>query len=351
LRTVFDLAKKKKDILRLEVLTQEKDFWKDTKRAAEISEELAGLKEEIEFWENIDKELKELEELNSVSEGDEKIQKEIEQKLKELEGKFKKEEFKVLFSGIYDKKNAVLSIYSGAGGTEAQDWANMLLRMYSRYAKSHKFKAKILDTSYGQEAGIKSATVEISGAYAYGYLKGENGVHRLVRLSPFNADNLRHTSFALVEILPDISEDISKEIEIKPDELKIDTFRSSGPGGQNVNMRSTAIRITHLPSKIVVSCQSERSQAQNRERAMKLLYTKLYQKKLQEKQKEKADIRGILPSAEWGSQIRSYVLHPYKMVKDHRTDIESQDPESVLSGDLDKFIEAELKSQKSKVQS
>lgn len=337
------MAKKKKDILRLEALTQEKDFWKDTKRAREISEELAGLKEEIKFWENIDKELKELEELNGISEGDEKIQKEIEQKLKELEEKFKKEEFKVLFSGIYDKKNAILSIYSGAGGTEAQDWANMLLRMYSRYAESHKFKAKILDITSGQEAGIKSAVLEIDGAYAYGYLKGENGVHCLVRLSPFNADNLRHTSFALVEVLPEISEDVSKEIEIKPDELKIDTFRSSGPGGQNVNMRSTAVRITHLPSKIVVSCQSERSQAQNRERAMKLLFTKIYQKKLQEKQKEKADIRGILPSAEWGSQIRSYVLHPYKMVKDHRTEVESSNPDEVLDGKLDEFIEAELK--------
>lgn len=343
MRTVFDFAKKKKDILRLEDLTQEKDFWKDTKRAAEISEELAGLKEEIEFWGNINKELKELEELNSISECDKKLQKEIEKKLESLEEEFKKEEFKTLFAGKYDKKNAILSIYSGAGGTEAQDWANMLLRMYSRYAESHKFKAKILDIGYGQEAGIKSATMEISGAYAYGYLKGENGVHRLVRLSPFNADNLRHTSFALVEILPDISEDVSKEIEIKPDELKIDTFRSSGPGGQNVNMRSTAIRITHLPSKIMASCQSERSQGQNRERAMKLLYTKLYQKKLQEKQKERADIRGILPSAEWGSQIRSYVLHPYKMVKDHRTEAESSNPDAVLDGKLDEFIEAELK--------
>ena len=219
----------------------------------------------------------------------------------------------------------------------------MLLRMYSRYAESHKFKAKILDISYGQEAGIKSAVLEIDGPYVYGYLKGENGVHRLVRLSPFNADNLRHTSFALIEVLPEISEDIKKNIEIKPEDLKIDTFRSSGPGGQNVNMRSTAVRLTHLPSKIVVSCQSERSQAQNRERAMKLLYTKLYQKKLQEKQKEKADLRGILPSAEWGSQIRSYVLHPYKMVKDHRTGVESSNPDEVLDGKLDEFIEAELK--------
>jgi peptide chain release factor 2 len=237
----------------------------------------------------------------------------------------------------------VISIYSGAGGTEAQDWANMLLRMYSRYAESHNLKYKLIDISYGQEAGIKSAVLEVSGEYAYGYLKGENGVHRLVRLSPFNADNLRHTSFALVEVLPEISEEVKKEVEIKPDELKMDTFRSSGPGGQNVNMRSTAVRLTHLPTKIVVACQSERSQAQNREKALKLLYTKIYQRKLQEKEKQKKELRGILPSAEWGSQIRSYVLHPYKMVKDHRTEIESSNPDKVLDGDLDKFIEAELK--------
>jgi peptide chain release factor 2 len=337
------LGGKKKKISQLEELTQEKDFWKDTKRAGKISEELADLKEEIKFWNDIDKELSGLTEIVEMGEIDGGLKNEIEEKLKDLEEKFKKEEFKALFSGKYDNKNAILSIYSGAGGTEAQDWANMLLRMYSRYTEAHKFKIKILDINYGQEAGIKSTTIEVSGSYAYGHLKGENGVHRLVRLSPFNADNLRHTSFALVEILPDISEDISKEVEVKPDELKIDTFRSSGPGGQNVNMRSTAIRISHLPTGIVVSCQSERSQAQNKERALRLLYTKLYQKKIQEKEKEKSELRGELPSAEWGSQIRSYVLHPYKMVKDHRTDVETSDAEEVLGGNLDKFIEAELK--------
>lgn len=281
-----------------------------------------------------------------LSEEDQKLQKEIEEKLKNLEEKFKKQEFKALFSGKYDRKDAILSVYSGAGGTEAQDWADMLLRMYTRYAETRNFKVKVLDINSGQEAGIKSATVEISGFYAYGYLKKENGVHRLVRLSPFNADNLRHTSFALVEILPEISEDVDiRQLakEIKDDDLKIDTFRSSGPGGQNVNMRSTAIRITHLPTKIVAACQSERSQAQNKERALKLLYTKLYQKKLQETEKEKAELRGSLPSVEWGSQIRSYVLHPYKMVKDHRTKVETKDPEKVLDGGLDEFIEASLR--------
>lgn len=278
-----------------------------------------------------------------ISTGDEKFTKELEKKFESLQKKFQEEEIKVLFWGKYDSKNAVISVYSGAGGTEAQDWANMLLRMYSRYAENHHLKTRLIDINFGQEAGIKNAVIEIDGKFAYGYLKHENGVHRLVRLSPFNADNLRHTSFALVEVLPEIAEDVEKEIEIKPEDLRIDTFRSSGPGGQNVNMRSTAVRITHLPTNIVVSCQSERSQAQNRERAMKLLYIKIYQRKLQEKKKEKSEIRGELPSAEWGSQIRSYVLHPYKMVKDHRTDVETSDAEGVLDGNLDKFIEAEIR--------
>ena len=346
MRTVFDLDKKQKRIIELETLTQEKDFWKDQKRAAEISEELAELKEQVDFWKAIGKEIDELVEMVELAGMDDDLQKELEKKVKDLEERFSKAELKTFFSGKYDKKNAVLTVYSGAGGIEAQDWAEMLLRMYSRYAEKHNFKVKILDSNRGQEAGIKNATIEITGPYAYGYLKGENGVHRLVRLSPFNADNLRHTSFALIEILPEISEDIGiRQLakEIKSDDLKIDTFRASGPGGQNVNMRSTAVRITHLPTKIVVSCQSERSQAQNRERAMKLLYTKLYQKKIKEKEEQKAEMRGELPSAEWGSQIRSYVLHPYKMVKDHRTEIETSDAEGVLDGELDEFITAELR--------
>jgi len=297
------------------------------------------LVEEVSFWENIEKEIRELEELNKLE--DKELQKEIEEKLKTLEDSFSKQEIKALFSGKYDRNNAVISIYSGAGGTEAQDWAEMLLRMYTRYAERNKLKFKVLDITKGNEAGIKSGVIEVSGSYAYGYLKGENGVHRLVRLSPFNADNLRHTSFALVEVLPEI--DVKEEVEIKEDDLKIDTFRSSGPGGQNVNMRSTAVRLTHLPSKLTASCQSERSQAQNKEKALKLLYTKLYQKKLMEKEKEKKEIRGDLASAEWGSQIRSYVLHPYKMVKDHRTNVEVSNPEQVLDGDLEEFINAEIR--------
>jgi len=327
----------------LEEITQKGDFWKNTKEAAKISEELAELKKQVDFWGNIENEIKEMDELLKIVGDDEGLKTELEDKLKSLERKFFEEEIKVLFSGKYDNRNAIISIYSGAGGTEAQDWANMLLRMYGRYAENHNFKSRLIDVSYGQEAGIKNAILEIDASYAYGYLKGENGVHRLVRLSPFNAENLRHTSFALVEVLPEISEDIGKEVEIKSEDLKIDTFRSSGPGGQNVNKRSTAVRITHLPTNVIVSCQSERSQAQNKEQAMKVLYTKVYQKKLQEKKKEKSEIRGELPSAEWGSQIRSYVLHPYKMVKDHRTECESSNPEAVLDGKLDEFIEAEIR--------
>jgi peptide chain release factor 2 len=327
----------------LEALTQKENFWKNSQRAGKINQELSDLKQEIKLWINIECELFELSEIFELSENDKSLQKEIEEKLILIEEKFKKEEFKAFFSGKYDNKNAIVSIYSGAGGTEAQDWANMLLRMYSRYAEKHNLKSKLIDINLGQEAGIKNAILEIDGKYAYGYLRGENGVHRLVRQSPFNADNLRHTSFALVEVLPEIGGDVEKEIKIKPEDLKMDTFRSSGPGGQNVNMRSTAVRITHLPTKLVIACQSERSQAQNKEQAMKILYTKIYQKKLQEATEAKKEIRGELPSVEWGSQIRSYVLHPYKMVKDHRTNIEISDPDAVLDGGLDAFIDAEIR--------
>jgi len=327
----------------LEALTQKENFWKNSQRAGKINQELSDLKQEIKLWINIECELFELSEIFELSENDKSLQKEIEEKLILIEEKFKKEEFKAFFSGKYDNKNAIVSIYSGAGGTEAQDWANMLLRMYSRYAEKHNLKSKLIDINLGQEAGIKNAILEIDGKYAYGYLRGENGVHRLVRQSPFNADNLRHTSFALVEVLPEIGGDVEKEIKIKPEDLKMDTFRSSGPGGQNVNMRSTAVRITHLSTKLVIACQSERSQAQNKEQAMKILYTKIYQKKLQEATEAKKEIRGELPSVEWGSQIRSYVLHPYKMVKDHRTNIEISDPDAVLDGGLDPFIDAEIR--------
>lgn len=271
------------------------------------------------------------------------------QELKELQEKIEKEETRVFLSGKYDKRNTIMTIYSGAGGIDAQDWAEMLLRMYLRYAERQKFKARVVHITAGQEAGIKNATLEIKGPYAYGYLKGEAGVHRLVRLSPFNADNLRHTSFAKVEVLPEFPE--ISEIKLEPEDLKIDTYRASGPGGQYVNKTESAVRITHLPTGVVAACQSERLQGENKKRALKLLQIKLFQRKIREQEKEKKKLKGKPLEVGWGNQIRSYVLHPYKMVKDLRTGTESSEPEKVLDGDLDSFIQAELRGPKLKVQS
>jgi len=337
------------------------DFWQNQQRVKDISQELNDLKEEKERWEKIEKELADLNELSDLlgaeskqsvtkslpapfKEEEQDLEKELEKKYFELERIIAKEELKTFFSGKYDRNDALLTIMSGAGGTEAQDWAQMLLRMYTRYGERHNFEVKVLHIHEGQEAGIKNATLEFCGPYAYGCLKGEAGVHRLVRLSPFNANNLRHTSFALVEVLPEFDE--LPDIKIDPKDLKIDTYRSSGPGGQNVNKVETAVRLTHEPSGIVVACQSERSQAANKEKAMKMLLSKLYHLQQQQLQEEKNKIRAGQKvsegTAEWGGQIRSYVLHPYKMVKDLRTGIESRQPEKVLDGELDEFIEAEI---------
>jgi len=337
------LAKKKQKIIQLEILTAEPNFWQDQEKAKNISQELSDLKEEISLWDMIEQEMKDLLEMMKLIEEkkDEDLEREIAEKYKQLERKFRQEEIKVFLGGQYDRHNAYLSIYAGAGGTEAQDWAEMLSRMYSRYAEKKGWKAQIVEISYGQEAGIKSAVIEIKGKFAYGYLKKEAGVHRLVRLSPFNANNLRHTSFALVEILPEVVE--AAEVEINPIDLRVDTYRSSGPGGQNVNKVESAVRITHLPTNIVVSCQIERSQAKNKERAMKMLKNKLHQYQQAKNEEEKAKLKGERPQAAWGNQIRSYVLHPYKMVKDLRTNIESKQPEEILDGDLDEFIEAEIR--------
>lgn len=242
--------------------------------------------------------------------------------------------------GKYDKHNAILSIYAGAGGVDAQDWVEMLLRMYLKYCQNQKWPAQVLQIKEGKEAGLKNVTLLVEKDYAYGYLKGEAGVHRLVRLSPFNAAHLRQTSFALVEVLPELTE--IKEINIRPEDLKIDTYRASGPGGQYVNKTESAVRITHLPTGLVVACQSERLQGENKKKAMKLLYSKLHQYLLKNKEKEKRELKDQSLAIEWGNQIRSYVLHPYKMVKDHRTGVKSSDPEKVLDGKLDKFIEVEV---------
>lgn len=317
-------------------------FWDDAQGAALILKELESLRNEVARVEEAEKKTKELQELIEIMEDvslDE--QADIEKQYEALEKEIHEMEFYALLGGEYDRSDVIMAIHAGAGGVDAQDWAEMLMRMYLRWAEKKNFVVKVVEESRGGEAGIKSVTIEIEGAYAYGYLKSEAGVHRLVRLSPFNSDNLRQTSFALVEILPVIGE--IKDVSIEAKDLKIDTYRASGAGGQHVNTTDSAVRITHLPTNIVVTCQSERSQTQNRERAMKVLKARIHQKYLEEKEMEERKLRGEHQSAEWGSQIRSYVIHPYKMVKDHRTKHETSDAEKVLEGGLDEFMESYLK--------
>lgn len=340
---VLELDAVREEIAALEVESAAPDFWSDQERARRESQKLSDLKKDVDMWSGLRGDLMDLQEMAELakSESDESLEKDIEKRLKELEERYTKQEFSMLLGGAHDASSCVLSIHAGAGGTDAQDWAEMLMRMYFRYAERKGFKVKLVDESRGMEAGIKSATFFIEGRYAYGYLKGEAGVHRLVRLSPFNADSLRQTSFALVEVIPEVDEDVS--IEIKPDDLRIDTFTSGGKGGQSVNTTYSAVRIVHIPTGIMVSCQNERSQTQNRENAMKVLKSRLLLLKEEELQKEKKELRGEYHSAEWGSQIRSYVLHPYHMVKDLRTGHETSDTDAVLDGDLDGFVEAELR--------
>ena len=301
---------------------------------------LSNLRDEVESWRKFQNHLHDLVELSHLS--DESLRGELEKEITALEADLDKRSFTAMLSGSYDDDDALLAIHAGAGGTDSQDWAAMLERMYLRWADARGFKTEILDRTEGEEAGLKSVTIAIDGKYAYGYLRSEKGVHRLVRLSPFDAAHRRHTSFALVEILPQVTMD-DADIEINPNDIKIDVFRSSGAGGQNVQKNATAIRLTHIPTGIVVTCQNERSQLQNRENAMRVLRARLSEMKRAEKDQEIAVLRGEYTKAEWGSQIRSYVLHPYQMVKDHRTEFETGNTQSVLDGDLDAFMEAYLR--------
>jgi len=331
------------EIAKLEAETTKPDFWLDPAKAQSTMRQLGTSKNVAQTWRQLDKRVTELLDMTTlaIEENDQSIQEEIQRDIEEITSQLDELETRLILSDEYDARAAILAVHAGAGGTESQDWAEMLFRMYLRWAEQHKYKTEILDTSIGEEAGIKSATVEIKGDYAYGYLKSEHGVHRLVRLSPFDADHARHTSFVLVEVLPEAEEEI--DIKVNPEDLKIDTFRSSGPGGQHMQKTSSAVRITHLPSGLVVACQSQRSQRQNKESALKVLYARLLELKRAEKEREKTKLKGERIEAGWGNQIRSYVLHPYRMVKDHRTNYETSDTTAVLDGELDDFIAAYLR--------
>jgi peptide chain release factor 2 len=306
---------------------------------------LADMTSTVETWRGLERRASELAGLVELAqaEGEAALVEDLERETEELAAQLDELELQLTFAGPYDVRDAIVAIHAGAGGTESQDWAEMLLRMYLRWAERRGNQAEILDMTPGEEAGLKSVTVEVRGRLAYGYLKAERGVHRLVRLSPFDADHARHTSFALVEVLPE-AEGMA-EVQIDPEELRIDVFRASGHGGQNVQKNATAVRITHLPTGLVVTCQNERSQHRNKESALRVLEARLLERALERQADERARLKGEHVAAGWGNQIRSYVLHPYKMVKDHRTDFETSGAESVLDGDLDGFMTAYLKSQ------
>jgi peptide chain release factor 2 len=336
---VFDFQKKDKDFKQLQSLSEDPTIWDNPENAQRLMKNLANLREEIEDWEYLTQRISDSIELAHLN--DESLFEELENELSELEQEIEQREFTAMLSGKYAPGNALLAIHAGAGGIDAQDWAEMLERMYLRWSESKGYNTEILDLSEGEEAGIKSVTIAVNGRYAYGHLRPEKGVHRLVRLSPYDAAHRRHTSFALVEVIPQVEDDT--EVNINPDDLRVDVYRSSGAGGQNVQKNATAVRITHLPTNIVVTCQNERSQSQNRENAMKVLRSRLVELKEQEQEEHIANLRGEYTKAEWGSQIRSYVLHPYQMVKDHRTNHEVGNTQSVLDGNIDGFIEAYLR--------
>ena len=339
----FDIPNMQKELTYLENLTGDPNFWNDNQNSSKVLAKIKKIKSKYETYNKIKKEIENLIEVNELlqSEYDEEMAKEIIKNTKTIKKEKEKLEIETLFSGKYDNNNAIITIHPGAGGTESQDWAEMLYRMYTRWATQNNFEVKELDYLEGEEAGIKSVTFEIIGENAYGYMKSEKGVHRLVRISPFDSGGRRHTSFASVEVLPEITDDI--EIEINPDDLRVDTYRASGAGGQHINKTSSAVRITHIPTNTVVACQSERSQIQNRETAMKMLKSKLLDLKEKEQKEKIEDLKGEQKDIAWGSQIRSYVFCPYTMVKDHRTNYEVGNVEAVMNGDLNGFMESYLK--------
>ena len=339
----FDIANLETELKKLEAETLKENFWQDTKNSNKVLARIKNIKNKVNEYQKIEGEIQNLNELTELTnmEPDEEIAKDIIKSTKTLEQEIEKLEIATLLSGKYDVNNAIVTIHPGAGGTESQDWAEMLYRMYTRWADKNGYKITELDYLEGEEAGIKSVTFEIIGEYAYGYMKGEMGVHRLVRISPFDSGGRRHTSFASVEVLPEITDDI--EIDINPDDLRVDTYRASGAGGQHINKTSSAVRITHIPTNIVVACQSERSQIQNRETAMKMLKSKLLDLKEKEHKEKIEDLKGEQREIAWGSQIRSYVFCPYTMVKDHRTNYEVGNVEAVMDGKIDDFMESYLK--------
>ena len=339
----LNITKLKEDLKTLEAETNKPGFWEDSQDSGTTLTKMKKTQNKIENFEKIQNELENLESLNELllQEEDIELGKEVLRNTKKLEEKIEKVELETLLSGKYDKNNAIITLHPGAGGTESQDWAEMLYRMYCKWAASNGFGVQELDYLEGDEAGIKSVTFLVKGENAYGYLKGENGVHRLVRISPFDSGGRRHTSFASAEVLPEITDDI--QLDINPDDIKMDVYRASGAGGQKVNKTSSAVRLTHIPTGIITACQTERSQTQNREYAMTMLKSKLLELKEKEQKDKIEDLKGIQRDISWGSQIRSYVFCPYTLVKDHRTNYEVGNVEAVMNGDLNGFIEAYLK--------
>ena len=344
--SLFDIDNLNKKLKELEEKTNDVNFWNDTNLSKETLKEINEIKAKIEFYNKTLASLSAIIDMNELVEleQEDELEEELQNSIKNIEKQIDKLEIETLLSGKYDKNNAILTLHPGAGGTESCDWVQMLYRMYTRWALDNNYSVKELDYLEGEEAGIKSVTFLVEGAYAYGYLKGEMGVHRLVRISPFDSGGRRHTSFASLEVLPEITEDI--EININPDDLRVDTYRASGAGGQHINKTSSAVRITHIPTNIVVSCQSERSQIQNRETAMKMLKSKLLNLKEKEHKEKIEDLKGNQMDIAWGSQIRSYVFCPYTLVKDHRTGYEVGNIQAVMDGDLDDFMNEFLKMSK-----